>query len=101
MVPHYSGTTLDAQDRYAKGTRQIIENYLQNKPQEPANVIVGVGAYETKSCEYYTVCQATRTRRLTCWFRWSTLICDLVTCLNVQFLLSITLVVDYPLSSIT
>ncbi|KAJ3477905.1 hypothetical protein NLI96_g10147 [Meripilus lineatus] len=42
MVPHYSGTTLDAQERYAKGTRQIIENYLQNKPQEPANVIVGV-----------------------------------------------------------
>ena len=51
MVPHYSGTTLDAQERYAKGTRQIIQNYLQNKPQEPANVIVGRGAYETKACE--------------------------------------------------
>ncbi|EJF60055.1 NAD-dependent formate dehydrogenase [Dichomitus squalens LYAD-421 SS1] len=49
MTPHYSGTTLDAQARYAAGTRQIIENYLQGKPQEPANVIVGVGKYETKA----------------------------------------------------
>ena len=51
MVPHYSGTTLDAQDRYAKGTRQILENYLQKKPQDSGNVIVGVGAYETKACK--------------------------------------------------
>lgn len=41
MVPHYSGTTLDAQARYAAGTKSIIENYLSNKPQEPQNVIVG------------------------------------------------------------
>jgi formate dehydrogenase len=43
MVPHYSGTTLDAQARYAAGTKTILENYLDNKPQEPQNVIVGVG----------------------------------------------------------
>ncbi|KAI1784215.1 NAD-dependent formate dehydrogenase [Ganoderma leucocontextum] len=49
MVPHYSGTTLDAQARYAAGTKQILENYLAGKAQEPANVIVGVGKYETKS----------------------------------------------------
>ncbi|PIL36458.1 hypothetical protein GSI_00147 [Ganoderma sinense ZZ0214-1] len=49
MTPHYSGTTLDAQARYAAGTREIIENYLAGKPQNPANVIVGVGKYETKS----------------------------------------------------
>ena len=49
MTPHYSGTTLDAQARYAAGTKQIIENYLQGKPQEPANIIVGKGKYETKS----------------------------------------------------
>ncbi|EMD37341.1 NAD-dependent formate dehydrogenase [Gelatoporia subvermispora B] len=47
MVPHYSGTTLDAQARYAAGTRTILENYLKNKPQEPQNVIVGIGKYET------------------------------------------------------
>ncbi|KAI8969764.1 NAD-dependent formate dehydrogenase [Trametes punicea] len=49
MVPHYSGTTLDAQQRYAVGTKQILENYFKGKPQEPANIIVGVGKYETRS----------------------------------------------------
>jgi formate dehydrogenase len=49
MVPHYSGTTLDAQARYAAGTRSILENYLTGKPQEPANIIVGLGKYESKA----------------------------------------------------
>jgi formate dehydrogenase len=49
MVPHYSGTTLDAQLRYANGTKSILENYLQDKPQEPANIIVGKKGYETKA----------------------------------------------------
>ncbi|KAF9529215.1 hypothetical protein CPB83DRAFT_852870 [Crepidotus variabilis] len=49
MVPHYSGTTLDAQSRYANGTKSILENYLNNKPQEPQNVMVGIGKYETKA----------------------------------------------------
>ncbi|RPD74254.1 NAD-dependent formate dehydrogenase [Lentinus tigrinus ALCF2SS1-7] len=49
MVPHYSGTTLDAQARYAAGTKSILENYLLNKPQEPHNVIVGKKGYETKA----------------------------------------------------
>ncbi|KAG9309801.1 hypothetical protein JVU11DRAFT_10177 [Chiua virens] len=49
MVPHYSGTTLDAQARYAAGTRTILENYLTGKTQEAQNVIVGLGKYETKA----------------------------------------------------
>jgi len=49
MVPHYSGTTLDAQARYANGTKKILENYLNDQPQEPQNVIVGIGKYETKA----------------------------------------------------
>jgi len=49
MVPHYSGTTLDAQARYANGVRSILANYFGGKPQEPANVIVGGGAYATKA----------------------------------------------------
>ncbi|TCD62924.1 formate dehydrogenase (NAD+) [Steccherinum ochraceum] len=49
MVPHYSGTTLDAQARYAAGTKSILDNYLSNKPQEPQNIIVGLGKYETKA----------------------------------------------------
>ncbi|KAG2747400.1 Formate/glycerate dehydrogenase catalytic domain-like protein [Suillus brevipes Sb2] len=48
MVPHYSGTTLDAQARYASGTKSIIENYLSSKAQEPQNIIVGIGKYETR-----------------------------------------------------
>ncbi|KAG1803084.1 hypothetical protein EV424DRAFT_1434479 [Suillus variegatus] len=49
MVPHYSGTTLDAQARYASGTKSIIENYLSGKAQEPQNIIVGIGKYESKA----------------------------------------------------
>ncbi|KAJ3516897.1 hypothetical protein NLJ89_g840 [Agrocybe chaxingu] len=49
MVPHYSGTTLDAQARYANGTKTILENYFKNKAQEPQNIIVGKGKYETKA----------------------------------------------------
>ncbi|KAF8200651.1 NAD-dependent formate dehydrogenase [Pholiota molesta] len=49
MVPHYSGTTLDAQARYANGTKSILENYLTDKPQEAQNIIVGLGKYETKA----------------------------------------------------
>ncbi len=52
MVPHYSGTTLDAQARYANGTKAILENYFTDKPQNPADVIVGKAGYETKACEY-------------------------------------------------
>ena len=43
MTPHYSGTTLDAQARYAAGTKDILERYFQGKAQEPANIIIGVG----------------------------------------------------------
>ncbi|KAG6873405.1 hypothetical protein C0995_015830 [Termitomyces sp. Mi166 len=49
MVPHYSGTTLDAQARYAAGVKSILMNYMEHKPQEPQNVIVGLGKYETKA----------------------------------------------------
>jgi len=49
MVAHYSGTTLDAQKRYADGTKEIISNYLSGKPQNPANLIVENGEYATKA----------------------------------------------------
>lgn len=68
MVPHYSGTTLDAQARYANGTKSILENYINDKEQEPQvrslmysvacrkfndpvvqNIIVGKKGYETKA----------------------------------------------------
>ncbi|KZT58851.1 hypothetical protein CALCODRAFT_481958 [Calocera cornea HHB12733] len=49
MTPHYSGTTLDAQKRYADGTRDILERWFQGEAQVPANVIVSDGQYATKS----------------------------------------------------
>ncbi|KAI0823742.1 NAD-dependent formate dehydrogenase [Trametes gibbosa] len=49
MVPHYSGTTLDAQARYAAGTKSILENYLNSQEQEPQNIIIGLSGYETKA----------------------------------------------------
>ncbi|KAB5593309.1 hypothetical protein CTheo_3227 [Ceratobasidium theobromae] len=49
MVPHYSGTTLDAQLRYANGAKSILENYLDGKPQEPGNLIVENGQYATRN----------------------------------------------------
>jgi len=49
MVPHYSGTTLDAQKRYADGTKDILERFFEGKAQEPHNVIVDGGAYATKA----------------------------------------------------
>ena len=49
MVPHYSGTTLDAQKRYADGTIEIIKNYYSGKKQDPGNLIVENGDYATKA----------------------------------------------------
>ncbi|KZV64944.1 NAD-dependent formate dehydrogenase [Peniophora sp. CONT] len=47
MSPHYSGTTLDAQARYASGTKSILDNFFNNKPQNPADVIVGQSKIES------------------------------------------------------
>ncbi|WWD17962.1 hypothetical protein CI109_102407 [Kwoniella shandongensis] len=49
MVPHYSGTTLDAQKRYANGAKDIIRRYLAGEEQEPANLIVVDGDYASKA----------------------------------------------------
>ncbi|TFY64397.1 hypothetical protein EVG20_g5961 [Dentipellis fragilis] len=49
MTPHCSGTTLDAQIRYAEGTKTSLENFFTGREQDPGNVIVGVGKYESTS----------------------------------------------------
>lgn len=49
MTAHYSGTTLDAQKRYADGTKEIIQNFIDGKQQNPANLIVENGEYATKA----------------------------------------------------
>lgn len=43
MTPHVSGTSLDAQARYAAGTKEILDNFFNNKEQNPANLIVQGG----------------------------------------------------------
>lgn len=47
MTPHYSGTTLSAQARYAAGVKDILERYFDKKPQIPENLIVDSGRLAT------------------------------------------------------
>lgn len=49
MVPHYSGTVIDSQIRYASGTKEILNRYFHGKDQEPANLIVINGDYASKA----------------------------------------------------
>lgn len=44
-----SGTTLDAQKRYADGAREIIRRYFAKQEQDPVNVIVIDGEYASKA----------------------------------------------------
>lgn len=43
MTPHTSGSTLSAQARYAAGTREILECWLENKPIREEYLIVDEG----------------------------------------------------------
>jgi formate dehydrogenase len=43
LTPHVSGTTLDAQRRYAADTRHCLEAYLTGQPLEKDHVIVPAG----------------------------------------------------------
>jgi len=49
MTPHISGTSLDAQYRYATGAHDIIKRYLAGDKQEQANLIVENGEYASKA----------------------------------------------------
>jgi len=49
MTPHVSGTSIDAQKRYADGAFDIVKRYLAGEPQNPVNVIVENGDYATKA----------------------------------------------------
>lgn len=50
MVPHMSGTSLDAQKRYADGTKAILTSYLSGKfDYRPEDLIVHGGDYATKA----------------------------------------------------
>jgi len=50
MVPHMSGTTLDAQKRYADGTKSILQSYFSGKEDYKLDdLIVYKGDYATRS----------------------------------------------------
>jgi formate dehydrogenase len=50
MVPHMSGTSIDAQKRYAAGVKSILESYLSGKHDyRPEDLIVQGGDYATKA----------------------------------------------------
>lgn len=50
MVPHMSGTSLDAQARYAAGTKAILEEYFSGRENyRPEDLIVHKGDYATKA----------------------------------------------------
>ncbi|KAM0713982.1 hypothetical protein Q7P37_010946 [Cladosporium fusiforme] len=49
-VPHMSGTSIDAQIRYANGTKNILESYFSGKHDyRPEDLIVTKGDYATKA----------------------------------------------------
>lgn len=43
LTPHYSGTTLDAQARYAAGVQEILTNFFDGKPQRKEYLIAEGG----------------------------------------------------------
>jgi formate dehydrogenase len=57
MTPHYSGTTLDAQARYATGVREILDNWLHGRSQREEYLIVDKGKVVSRA---YTEGDATK-----------------------------------------
>ena len=50
MVPHMSGTSIDAQKRYAAGTKAILDSYFSGrKDYKLEDLIVHKGDYATKA----------------------------------------------------
>ncbi|KAL4899716.1 putative formate dehydrogenase [Aspergillus multicolor] len=50
MVPHMSGTSIDAQIRYANGTKAILDSYFSGRfDYNPHDLIVHGGDYATKA----------------------------------------------------
>ncbi|MGA9217807.1 MAG: hypothetical protein WBZ50_04125, partial [Nitrososphaeraceae archaeon] len=52
MVPHYSGTTLEAQSRYADGVKRSLSRYMRGLPIEVEFLIVDNGKVVSPSYSY-------------------------------------------------
>ncbi len=55
MTPHMSGTSLSAQARYAAGTREILEDFLDNKPIPDVYLIAQGGQLAGTGAKSYSV----------------------------------------------
>jgi formate dehydrogenase len=55
MTPHTSGTSLSAQARYAAGTREILEDFLGERPIRQEYLIVSGGALAGTGAQSYSV----------------------------------------------
>jgi formate dehydrogenase len=59
MTPHISGTSLSAQARYAAGTREILECFLEGRPIRDEYLIVDAGALAGAGAHSYSAGDAT------------------------------------------
>jgi formate dehydrogenase len=59
MTPHVSGTSLSAQARYAAGTREILECFLEGRPIREEYLIVEAGALAGSGAHSYSAGDAT------------------------------------------
>jgi formate dehydrogenase len=59
MTPHISGTSLSAQARYAAGTREILECYLEGRPIREKYLIVANGKLAGAGAHAYSKGNAT------------------------------------------
>jgi len=60
MTPHTSGTSLSAQTRYAAGTREILECFLNDRPIRDEYLIVKGGALAGTGAHSYSAGSAAR-----------------------------------------
>jgi formate dehydrogenase len=59
MTPHISGTSLSAQTRYAAGTREILECWLEKRPIREEYLIVDAGKLAGTGAHSYGAGNAT------------------------------------------
>jgi formate dehydrogenase len=59
MTPHVSGTSLSAQARYAAGTREILECFLEDRPIREEYLIVDAGALAGSGAHSYSAGDST------------------------------------------
>ena len=55
MTPHISGSSLSAQARYAAGTREILECWLEGRPIREEYIIINGGKLAGTGAQSYTV----------------------------------------------